>query len=75
MVKINRGCAWLDAGTPKSLHDSSEYIKVIEERQGIKIGCIEEAAYNKKFINKTQLAAITDKMPNSDYKDYLLGLS
>tara|TARA_B100000287_G_scaffold34642_1_gene31970 strand:- start:1926 stop:2780 length:855 start_codon:yes stop_codon:yes gene_type:complete len=75
LVKINRGCAWLDAGTPKSLHESSEYIKVIEERQGIKIGCIEEAAYNKKFINKTQLAAITDKMPNSDYKDYLLGLS
>jgi len=74
LVKINRGCAWLDAGTPKSLHDSSEYIKVIEERQGIKIGCIEEAAYNRKFINKTQLTAIVDKMPNSDYKDYLLGL-
>ena len=74
LVKINRGCAWLDAGTPTSLHESSQYIKVIEERQGIKIGCIEEAAYNRKFINKTQLATVVNKMPDSDYKDYLLRL-
>ena len=74
LVKINRGCAWLDAGTPKSLHESSQYIKVIEERQGIKIGCIEEAAFKIKFIKKAQLAAITEKMPDSDYKDYLLKL-
>jgi len=71
VYKINRGCAWLDAGTPQSLHESSEYIKVIEQRQGIKIGCIEEAAYNSKFINKTQLKELTAKMPDSDYKQYL----
>ena len=71
VYKINRGCAWLDAGTPQSLHDSSEYIKVIEQRQGIKIGCIEEAAYNSKFINKTQLKELAAKMPDSDYKQYL----
>ena len=71
VYKINRGCAWLDAGTPQSLHESSEYIKVIEQRQGIKIGCIEEAAYNSKFINKTQLKELTAKMPDSDYKEYL----
>jgi glucose-1-phosphate thymidylyltransferase len=70
-VKINRGCAWLDAGTPKSLHESSQYIKVIEERQGVKIGCIEEAAFSRKFINKTQLAEVVGKMPDSDYKEYL----
>ena len=50
LVKINRGCAWLDAGTPKSLHESSQYIKVIEDRQGIKIGCVEEAAFKRKFL-------------------------
>jgi len=71
LVKINRGCAWLDAGTPTSLHESSQYIKVIEERQGIKIGCIEEAAFKRKYIKKAQLVAITEKMPDSDYKEYL----
>ena len=71
VYKINRGCAWLDAGTPKSLHEASQYIKVIEERQGIKIGCIEEASFNKKFINKTQLKQLAAKMPDSDYKEYL----
>jgi glucose-1-phosphate thymidylyltransferase len=74
LVKINRGCAWLDAGTPKSLHESSEYIKVIEDRQGIKIGCIEEASFRRKFINKKQLTEIAAKMPDSDYKTYLEGL-
>jgi glucose-1-phosphate thymidylyltransferase len=73
--KLNRGCAWLDAGTPKSLHESAEYIKVIEERQGIKIGCIEEAAYNKKLINKKELKDLAAKMPDSDYKSYLLRVS
>jgi len=74
LVKINRGCAWLDAGTPASLHDSAQYVKVIEERQGIKIGCIEEAAFKRKFINKKQLTEITAKMPDSEYKEYIEGL-
>lgn len=71
VLKINRGCAWLDAGTPKSLHESSEYVKVIEERQGIKIGCIEEAAYNSKFIDKLKLTQLAAKMPDSDYRNYI----
>ena len=74
LVKINRGCAWLDAGTPKSLHDSAEYIKVIEERQGIKIGCVEEAAFKRKFLKKAELIDIVAKMPDSDYKEYIEGL-
>ena len=73
--KLNRGCAWLDAGTPKSLHESAEYIRVIEERQGIKIGCIEEAALNKKLITKKDLKQLAAEMPNSDYKDYLEKIS
>ena len=75
LVKINRGCAWLDAGTPTSLHESAQYIKVIEERQGIKIGCIEEAALNRKLITKLELKQIAAKMPNSDYKEYLERIS
>ena len=74
LVKINRGCAWLDAGTPTSLHESSQYIKIIEERQGIKIGCIEEAAFKRKFINKKQLTELAAKMPDSEYKEYIEGL-
>jgi glucose-1-phosphate thymidylyltransferase len=74
LVKINRGCAWLDAGTPTSLHESAQYIKVIEDRQGIKIGCIEEAAYKRKFLKKDQLIEIAAKMPDSDYKEYIEGL-
>lgn len=74
LVKINRGCAWLDAGTPASLHDSAQYVKVIEERQGIKIGCIEEAAFRRKFINKKQLTELAAKMPDSEYKEYIEGL-
>ena len=74
-LKLNRGCAWLDAGTPKSLHESSEYIKVIEERQGIKIGCIEEASLNRKFITKAELKQIAANLPDSDYKEYLEKIS
>ena len=73
--KLNRGCAWLDAGTPKSLHESAEYIKVIEERQGIKIGCVEEAALNRKLITKKELEELAAKMPDSDYKEYLKRIS
>ena len=70
-IKLSRGCAWLDAGTPKSLHESSEYIKVIEERQGIKIGCIEEAALNSKLITTKELKEVVSHMPISDYRSYL----
>jgi glucose-1-phosphate thymidylyltransferase len=71
VYKINRGCVWLDAGTPSSLHESAEYIEVIEKRQGIKVGCVEEASLNSKFIDKDQLNVILNEMPDCDYKDYL----
>lgn len=71
VIQFPRGTVWLDAGTPESLYQSSAYIQTIQERQGIKVGCIEEECYRKKFINKQQLSNIVDKMPKSEYKNYL----
>jgi len=71
VYKINRGCAWLDAGTCESLNQSSEYVRVIEERQGIKIGCIEEAAFKAGFITKNDLQKRVAEMPSVKYRSYL----
>ena len=72
--KIGRGIAWLDSGTPESLLDASTFIATIEQRQGLKIGCIEEAAYNAGFINRSGLEKVIEDMPNSFYRDYLKGI-
>ena len=58
---LGRGVTWLDTGTHKSLHDASSYIQVLEERQGLKIACIEEIAYQKKYISKNQLRNLAEK--------------
>jgi glucose-1-phosphate thymidylyltransferase len=68
---MDRGTAWLDTGTFDSLHDASEFVKVIEKRQGVKISCIEEIAYRKGFINKDQLLESAKKYGKSGYGDYL----
>ncbi|HIU65730.1 MAG TPA: glucose-1-phosphate thymidylyltransferase RfbA [Candidatus Enterousia avicola] len=75
VVPMLRGNAWLDAGTPKSLMDSSNFVQIIEERQGLKIACIEEIAYRRNFINKKQLTQIIDSLKDSDYKKYLIKVS
>ena len=72
VVPMRRGNAWLDAGTPKSLMDSGNFVQIIEERQGLKIACIEEIAYRRGFIDKEQLNAIIAGLRNSDYKSYLI---
>ncbi len=69
--KIGRGIAWLDTGTPEALLQASNFFGVIEERQGLKVGCIEEIAYTMKFINHNQLARLINIMPKSLYRDYL----
>ena len=71
VAKIGRGIAWLDSGTPDSLLDASTFIASIEQRQGLKIGCIEEAAYQMGFINKAGLKKVIETMPNSYYRNYL----
>jgi glucose-1-phosphate thymidylyltransferase len=71
VIPFPRGTVWLDAGMSDSLYQSGAYIQTIQERQGIKVGCIEEECYRKKFINKQQLSIIVDRMPNSEYKNYL----
>jgi glucose-1-phosphate thymidylyltransferase len=68
---LDRGTAWLDTGTFDSLNDATEFVKVIEKRQGTKIGCIEEIAYRMGFINKEQLLEQAKSLAKSGYGTYL----
>jgi len=69
--KIGRGVAWLDTGTPEALLQASNFFGVIEDRQGLKVACIEEIALHRGFINIDQFENIVDRIPNSLYRDYL----
>jgi glucose-1-phosphate thymidylyltransferase len=71
---LSRGTAWLDTGTFASLMQAGNFVQVIEERQGLKVGCIEEVAYRMNFINKAQLKAIATPLVKSGYGQYLLDL-
>ncbi|UHG91809.1 glucose-1-phosphate thymidylyltransferase RfbA [Spirosoma oryzicola] len=71
---LDRGTAWLDTGTFASLMQAGQFVQVIEERQGLKIGCIEEIAYRMKFINAEQLTAIAKPLVKSGYGQYLLNI-
>jgi glucose-1-phosphate thymidylyltransferase len=71
---LGRGTAWLDTGTHQSLLQAGEFVRVIEERQGLKIGCIEEIAYRKGFIDKEQLLRLAAPLQNSGYGEYLRAL-
>ncbi|GAB3194492.1 glucose-1-phosphate thymidylyltransferase RfbA [Pontibacter aydingkolensis] len=71
---LDRGTAWLDTGTIQSLMQAATFVQVIEERQGLKIGCIEEVAYRMGFINAEQLQRIAEPLRKSGYGDYLLSI-
>ncbi|MEI6093000.1 MAG: glucose-1-phosphate thymidylyltransferase RfbA [bacterium] len=75
VINMGRGMAWLDTGTHDSLLDASNFIATIEKRQGLKIACLEEIAYNKKFINKSQLLVTAETMKSNNYGKYLFKIA
>jgi glucose-1-phosphate thymidylyltransferase len=74
-TRLTRGTAWLDTGNAKSMHDASTYVRVVEERTGLKIGCIEEIAWRNKWIAGLDLELLARNMPDNDYRKYLERLS
>ncbi|MFA7419027.1 MAG: glucose-1-phosphate thymidylyltransferase RfbA [Melioribacteraceae bacterium] len=73
--KVGRGVAWLDTGTPEALLKAAQFFGVIEDRQGLKVACIEEIAYAKGFIDKDQFAHVINSIPKSLYREYLERIS
>jgi len=72
VIALKRGNAWLDAGTPDSLMDSSQFVQIIEQRQGLKLACIEEIAYRQGFIDNKQMLKLINRLKNGiAYKEYL----
>ncbi|WP_296686428.1 glucose-1-phosphate thymidylyltransferase RfbA [Flavobacterium sp.] len=71
---LSRGTAWLDTGTFASLMQAGQFVQVLEERQGLKVGCIEEIAWRQGFISNEQLKVLAEPLRKSGYGDYLLGL-
>ena len=71
---LSRGTAWLDTGTFASLMQAGQFVQVLEERQGLKVGCIEEIAWRQGFISADQLKVVAEPLRKSGYGDYLLGL-
>lgn len=69
--RLSRGSVWLDAGTSTGLHEAASYVETIEKRQGVKLGCPEEAALVRSYVNARQFGDLLGAMPDCDYRDYL----
>jgi glucose-1-phosphate thymidylyltransferase len=74
VFRLGRGFAWLDAGTSSSLHEASAYVQTVEKRQGVKVGCPEEAAFRRGFLTLGQLEQVITTIPNCEYRAYLEGV-
>ena len=74
IIKLGRGTSWLDTGTTESMMTAANFISTMERRQGIKIGCIEEIAFRRGFIDRARLVRMVDSMPANDYREYLTGI-
>ena len=72
---LGRGTAWLDTGSPDALAEATDFVKVIQHRQGLKIACLEEIAYSKRWISKDELLATADRLGKTEYADYLKKLA
>ncbi|MNC78559.1 Glucose-1-phosphate thymidylyltransferase 2 [compost metagenome] len=75
MERFGRGFAWLDTGTHESLLDASQYVQTIENRQGLKVACLEEIAFNKGWITREQLMIKGEKLKKTGYGQYLIQLA
>ena len=73
--KLGRGCAWLDTGTHDSLLEASQFVQILEKRQGVKISCIEEIAYRMNYIDNDDLKILGKKMKNNPYGEYLMSIA
>lgn len=72
---LGRGFAWLDTGTPEALIDAANYVKTVQDRQGLMIACLEEIAYNKRYITRSDLIDLYNMMSNSEYGKYIYNLT
>jgi glucose-1-phosphate thymidylyltransferase len=70
-TKLSRGAAWLDTGYPDSLHDAGSYVRILEERTGLKVGCIDEISFQNKWINRSQLLKNIENLGKNSYSEYL----
>ena len=75
VTQLSRGTAWLDTGNVNAIHDAASFVRIIEERTGLKIGCPEEIAYRKNWITLDELAIRGDALRSSAYGQYLLNIS
>ena len=73
--RLGRGFAWLDTGSPTRLLEASNFVEILEKRQGFKVACLEEIALTQNFITKKQFNKVVGEMSNSEYKNYLKSLT